>query len=153
MLNYDLPYNLKIVKTFLSVFLFSQLIYCTSMTFVLQLHFVKMKLNLKQKKNAKTTFCVLIIYWTLLLPLIGLQFHLKYVCLYSFPFKTKKKKFPLASSQRRMLTVATRSKYFLLFSFKSPLLLDWMVGVKGVLGRPLTCLESELVALVPLRCQ
>lgn len=45
--------NLKIVKTFLSVFLFSQLIYCTSMTFVLQLHFVKMKLNLKQKKNAK----------------------------------------------------------------------------------------------------
>lgn len=45
--------NLKIVKTFLSVFLFSQLIYCTSMTFVLQLHFVKMKLNLKQKKMQK----------------------------------------------------------------------------------------------------
>lgn len=69
--------NLKIVKTFLSVFLFSQLIYCTSMTFVLQLHFVKMKLNLKQKKMRKKMFCVLIIYCTLfLLPLIGLQFHL-----------------------------------------------------------------------------
>lgn len=72
--------NLKIVKTFLSVFLFfHSLIYCTSMTFVLQLHFVKMKLNLKQeKKMQKKLFCVLIIYCTLffLLPLIGLHFHL-----------------------------------------------------------------------------
>ena len=81
--------NLKIVKAFLSVFLFSQLIYCTSMTFfVLQLHFVKMKLNLKQKKCKKRTFCVLIIYCTFffLLPLIGLQFHLnfRFAC-YSFP--------------------------------------------------------------------
>lgn len=50
------------------------------MTFVLQLHFVKMKLNLKQekKKMQKKLFCVLIIYCTLffLLPLIGLHFHL-----------------------------------------------------------------------------
>lgn len=45
------------------------------MTFVLQLHFVKMKLNLK--KRCKKKFCVLIIYCKLfLLPLIGLQFHL-----------------------------------------------------------------------------
>lgn len=34
------------------------------MTFVLQLHFVKMKLNLKQKKMQKKMFCVLIIYCT-----------------------------------------------------------------------------------------
>lgn len=37
-----------------------------------------MKLNLKQKKMQKKMFCVLIIYCTFfLLPLIGLQFHLK----------------------------------------------------------------------------
>lgn len=72
--------NLKIVKTFVSFPFFHSLIYCTSMTFVLQLHFVKMKLNLKQekKKMQKKLFCVLIIYCTLffLLPLIGLHFHL-----------------------------------------------------------------------------
>lgn len=50
------------------------------MTFVLQLHFVKMNLNLKQqKKNAKKDVLRLdyLLYFSFfLLPLIGLQFHL-----------------------------------------------------------------------------
>lgn len=64
--------NLKIVKTFCQ-FLFSQFNILYYNDFCLQLHIVKMKLNLKQKNAEKIDLFICILF-CFFLSVIGLQF-------------------------------------------------------------------------------
>lgn len=80
------------------------------MTFVLQLHFVKMKLNLKQKKSKKAVLRFdYLLYFFFLLPPIGLQYHLNYIC--------RSMMFPSPQYNNLTVTVANCYYSFRIFSF------------------------------------